>query len=949
MILKIRVSPHGRLLCEPIADGAENSNGTAAELTDGSARLLCESFQRSSAEGLLLLAEPHVAETLPPDLLFWREDARRFFQAVCQLDEERLAEFAGRNASRGSDSPTFRPDDLALAVLIAEAPPMHGLEYLTPEVLRRLWDELAELVRRRGTETDGGLPAFLRAVNPFQHLLGRVTFHLAENKRDESRPFAFMATYSHRMSARAAVQHLPLAQALKQYAGERDQAKLAELLAPVRAAADRSAVVKELLASRALFQPQAWPISQAYRFLRDVPAMEQSGLVVRVPDWWKARKPPRPQVQVRIGDQRASQIGADGLLDFSVDLALDGEPLSDAERKKLLAASEGLLLLRGKWVEVNRDQLQEALSHWQQLQSQHAGGIDFLKGMRLLAGAQLDADDTSVDVTADWVGVTAGDWLRETLEQLRDPSGVVGCSPGEGLNATLRPYQTDGVRWLWFMTRLGLGACLADDMGLGKTIQVIDLLLRLRGRHVLSGTALAAGPRQTPATSAVPLTEISSLLIVPASLVGNWKQELARFAPQLKCFFAHRSECDAETLDRVAKKPADELKDFDLVVTTYTLARKADWVATMRWKLVVLDEAQAIKNVSSAQTKAVKKLDAAGRIVLTGTPVENQLGDLWSLFDFCCPGLLGSAKQFKDFVKRLNKQQDAHAYGALRRLVQPYILRRMKTDPSIVPDLPEKTEMRAECGLSKKQAALYEQLVDDLAKQLKKAKEARESGKAGDMQRRGLVLSMLMKLKQVCNHPSQYLAQPEFAADDSGKFLRLAQICQPIAERQEKMLVFTQFQSVCEPLATYLGEVFGQPGLVLHGGVPVGKRKELVRRFQEEDGWPFFVISVKAGGTGLNLTAASHVVHFDRWGNPAVENQATDRAFRIGQKRNVLVHKFVCRGTLEERIDQMIRDKQELADQVLGAKNEGETLLTEMSDRELLKFVALDITRAAEE
>ena len=629
MILKIRVSPHGRLLCEPIADGAENSNGTAAELTDGSARLLCESFQRSSAEGLLLLAEPHVAETLPPDLLFWREDARRFFQAVCQLDEERLAEFAGRNASRGSDSPTFRPDDLALAVLIAEAPPMHGLEYLTPEVLRRLWDELAELVRRRGTETDGGLPAFLRAVNPFQHLLGRVTFHLAENKRDESRPFAFMATYSHRMSARAAVQHLPLAQALKQYAGERDQAKLAELLAPVRAAADRSAVVKELLASRALFQPQAWPISQAYRFLRDVPAMEQSGLVVRVPDWWKARKPPRPQVQVRIGDQRASQIGADGLLDFSVDLALDGEPLSDAERKKLLAASEGLLLLRGKWVEVNRDQLQEALSHWQQLQSQHAGGIDFLKGMRLLAGAQLDADDTSVDVTADWVGVTAGDWLRETLEQLRDPSGVVGCSPGEGLNATLRPYQTDGVRWLWFMTRLGLGACLADDMGLGKTIQVIDLLLRLRGRHVLSGTALAAGPRQTPATSAVPLTEISSLLIVPASLVGNWKQELARFAPQLKCFFAHRSECDAETLDRVAKKPADELKDFDLVVTTYTLARKADWVATMRWKLVVLDEAQAIKNVSSAQTKAVKKLDAAGRIVLTGTPVENQLGDLW--------------------------------------------------------------------------------------------------------------------------------------------------------------------------------------------------------------------------------------------------------------------------------------------------------------------------------
>ena len=941
MMLRICVSPHGRLLCEPVTDDAGDSTGAAATVSDSSVRLLRVSFQTSSADGLLLLAEPRVTEALPADLLFWRDYARRFFQAVCQLDEERLAEFAtgsgdsrrtpsggvGRPAPNESPAPNgmpSRPDDLALAVLIAEAPPMRGLEYLTPSVLKELWDELAELVRRRGAETDGGLTAFLRAVNPFQHLLGRVTFHLAENKRDENRPFAFLATYSHRMSAKAQVQHLPLAQALKQYAGERDQVKLAELLAPVRAAADGSKVVKELLASRALFQPQAWPISQAYRFLRDVPTMEQSGLVVRVPDWWKARKPPRPQVQVRIGDQRSSAVGVDGLLDFSVDLALDGETLSDAERQKLLAASDGLLLLRGKWVEVNRDQLQEALSHWQQLQSQHAGGIDFLKGMRLLAGVQLDADDTSVDATADWVGVTAGDWLRETLEHLRDPSGVVGCSPGEGLNATLRPYQADGVRWLWFMTRLGLGACLADDMGLGKTIQVIDLLLRLRGYA-------------------------PSLLIVPASLVGNWKQELARFAPQLKCFFAHRSECDTEMLDRVAKKPKDELKDFDLVVTTYTLARKAAWVASMKWKLLVLDEAQAIKNVSSAQTKAVKKLDAAGRIVLTGTPVENQLGDLWSLFDFCCPGLLGSAKQFKEFVKRLDKQQDAHAYGALRRLVQPYILRRMKTDPNIVPDLPEKTEMRAECGLSKKQAVLYEQLVEDLAEQLKKAKEARESGESSDMQRRGLVLSMLMRLKQVCNHPSQYLAQPEFAADDSGKFLRLAQICQPIAERQEKMLVFTQFQSVCEPLAKYLGEVFGQPGLVLHGGVPVGKRKELVRRFQEEDGLPFFVISVKAGGTGLNLTAASHVVHFDRWWNPAVENQATDRAFRIGQKRNVLVHKFVCRGTLEERIDQMIRDKQELADQVLGAKSEGETLLTEMSDRELLKFVALDITRAAEE
>ncbi len=666
-------------------------------------------------------------------------------------------------------------------------------------------------------------------------------------------------------------------------------------------------------------------------------------------------------MQVKIGDDRATGIGALGLLDFSVDLALDGETLTEKERKQLLAATDGLLLLRGKWVEVNREQLKEALAQWQQLQSEHAGGINFLQGMRLLAGASIDGGNDSVDVTADWASVSAGTWLSETLAQLREPSGVIGCTPGDGLNATLRPYQADGVRWLWFLSRLGLGACLADDMGLGKTIQVIDLLLRLRGRDASQQEvtrSVSEGARSTELQnvdvlgSARPrlrvglLVRSPSLLIVPASLVGNWKQELARFAPQLNAFFAHRSECDAESLDRVAKNPTRELADFDVVVTTYTLARKADWIANAKWRLVVLDEAQAIKNAGSAQTKAVKKLNAAGRIALTGTPVENQLGDLWSLFDFCCPGLLGSAKQFKDFVKRLNKQQDAHAYGALRRLVQPYILRRLKTDPHIVPDLPAKTEMRNECGLSKKQAALYQQIVDDLAEQLQKMNERDESG---GIQRRGIVLASMMRLKQVCNHPSQYLAQAEFPPDDSSKFARLATICEPIADRQEKMLVFTQFQSLCEPLAKYLGELFGRAGIVLHGGVPVGKRKELVRRFQEEDAIPFFVISVKAGGMGLNLTAASHVVHFDRWWNPAVENQATDRAFRIGQKRNVLVHKFVCRGTLEERIDQMIRDKQELADQILGPTREGETLLTEMSDRELLKFVALDITRAAEE
>lgn len=423
--------------------------------------------------------------------------------------------------------------------------------------------------------------------------------------------------------------------------------------------------------------------------------------------------------------------------------------------------------------------------------------------------------------------------------------------------------------------------------------------------------------------------------MVPASLVGNWKSEFERFSPSLRVFYAHRSECDAAILKSIADAPEKSLANFDVVVTTYGLARRLKWFSKLNWRLIVLDEAQAIKNASSAQARAIRKLKSSGRIALSGTPIENHLGELWSLFDFCCPGLLGNASQFKTFVKGLNKKQDTTAYGALRQLVRPYILRRMKTDPNIVPDLPDKTEMRIHCGLSKKQVTLYQKVLKELTERLEDT---------DPMQRRGIVLSTLMQLKQICNHSSLYLKQEEYSPKDSGKFQRLERICQPIIERQERMLVFTQFQSMTEPLAEFLETVFGRPGLVLHGGVSIKKRKKLVSEFQTDDGPPFFVISVKAGGTGLNLTAASHVVHFDRWWNPAVENQATDRAFRIGQKRNVLVHKFVCRGTVEERIDEMIRDKQNLADEILSSGAEAK--LTEMSDRELLNFVAIDLSRA---
>ena len=934
MQLNLFITPSGRIVCEPNTDLPDEvlSEVTIDETT--SAELL-QSFGDSSAAGLLHLAGLSDKVALPLSFVFWRCWTQRFLKSVAHLDDEHFSTLekaakpaAAKASLKGGTATVAPPDELSLAVIVAEAPPMRGLEYLTNDMLRAMWAELLTGFLNLAAATEGGCRGLLLKLNPDAHLLGRVTFHLAENKRDPDAPFAFLATYAHRLSAKSQVQHLPLGEALRQYAAERDQTRLAELLAPVREAANRSEVVGQLLTSRAIFKPQAWPVSQAYRFLNDVAAMEEAGLSVRVPDWWKTRRVTRPQVQVRIGDSKASAVGLDALLDFSANLAVDGTPLTDAERQQLLAATDGLTLLRGKWVEVDQQKLKEALEHWNELQREHADGISFLEGMRLLAGAQLETAQLADDDSMQWSSVTSGEWLAEILQNIRDPSGIVGCDPGADLNATLRPYQSDGVRWLWFMTQLGLGACLADDMGLGKTIQVIDLILQLK--EASQKPQPSRSRRAKPADEAAPF-----LLIVPASLIGNWKQELDKFAPQLKVFLAHRSECDLATLEKVAKKPATELAGYDVVVTTYTLIRRSTWPADVYWRMVVLDEAQAIKNSGSAQSKSVRKLRASGRIALTGTPVENHLGDLWSLFDFCVPGLLGSVKQFRDFVKQMTKQQNAAGVSALRRLVRPYILRRMKTDPNIVPDLPDKTEVQVECGLSKKQAVLYEKLVADVAKQLQSA---------DGIQRRGLVLSMLMRLKQLCNHPDQFLDQKAFDPEESGKFQSLRHICEPIRERQEKVLVFTQFQSMCDPLADFLATQFRKPGLVLHGGVPVAKRKTLVQEFQERDNIPFFVISVKAGGTGLNLTAASHVIHFDRWWNPAVENQATDRAYRIGQKRNVLVHKFVCKGTLEERIDQMIRDKQELADNVLGEGSEA--LLTEMSDSELMRFVALDVTRA---
>jgi superfamily II DNA or RNA helicase len=871
----------------------------------GRALRLETAFARGSGHGLLVLGADEVGTALPAVLSYWRDLAAGYVTALCALPG--LGEGAGK-----PPVPIPARDELERGA--AAVPPMTGAEYLTADVLVGLWRALDAAFDAELAGSGLSVQEFLKGRHRAWNLVGRVHFNLAENRRDEEAPFAFLATYTTRLSAAAQAQHLPLGKALQEYAGARNRERLLSLLMPVQRAAEHCPWLKAMVDAREIFHPLRWRPQQAFQFLKDVPALEGAGVVVRMPAAWRMNRPARVEVTGTVGGKAPAQLGMDALLDFRMAVMLEGEPLTAPEIKRLLADSEGLAFMRGRWIEVDQARLRRTLERFETIERRAASdGLTFGEAMRMVAGTAIAEDGTAGPAESDWSRTVAGPWLAETLAALRRPDGAAAGDPGRFLRGTLRPYQRTGVQWLRLLAGLGLGACLADDMGLGKTIQVLSLLLALK--------------------SETPQARKPSLLVAPASLIANWSAEIARFAPTLEAVVVHPSAAP------VARPPADgpvDLAQTDLVITTYGFLARVPWLATTSWRLVVLDEAQAIKNPTARQTRSVKALKAEGRIALTGTPIENRLSDLWSIFDFINPGLLGSSRQFSAFVKRLGERSH-NPYGPLRDLVRPYILRRLKTDRSIIADLPDKTEVKTFCSLSRRQAALYQQAVTDLAREIETAE---------GITRRGIVLAALMRLKQICNHPSQWLGDGAWAEDDSGKLARLRDIAEVVAARQEKALIFTQFRETTGPLAAFLGSVFGRPGLVLHGGTEVRSRKDLVRRFQQDEHVPFFVLSVKAGGAGLNLTAASHVIHFDRWWNPAVEQQATDRAFRIGQVKNVLVHKFICRGTVEEKIDDMLEAKKQLAGDFLDVG--ADMLLTEMKDEELLRLVALDLDSAME-
>ncbi|KAF0133292.1 MAG: DNA/RNA helicase [Candidatus Saganbacteria bacterium] len=819
---------------------------------------------------------------LSTSLAYWQGLARLFVHKLSRApDLENLRERAK----------VVLTDD-EVNQFLAAAPAMPGLENIDRAILCSVFEKMLVRFRQEIAEFKGGAGEFLNRYGQEFQLVGRVYFHLVENK-NEQYPFAFLATYSTGLTKAGTSKHLPLKNALQEYANQND--KLLALLSTVYAAARGSRFIAQLIETGEIFHPLSWTAAEAHTFLREIPAYENAGILCRIPNWWKSAAS-KPRISITAGQTIPSRVGLDALLSFDAKLLLGGEAFSPEEARELLRQTEGLAFIKNKWIEVDHEKLQQTLQAFEQAKNLiEQGGLTLRDALRWQMKPEDILKNQSAGVSLE---VTSGDWLRgvtQKLLNLDDPKGT--AKPEQSFNGQLRPYQKKGLAWLHYLHQLGLGACLADDMGLGKTIQLLAFLDKLRNVK-----------KRQP-----------SLLIIPASLIGNWSAEIERFTPELKFLVLHPST-----------EAGGRWDSFDLVITTYSMVARYAALKERHWHYIILDEAQAIKNPLAKQSRAIKELKSFNRLVMTGTPVENRLADLWSLFDFLNPGLLGSAGEFAGFQKSL--KDTPAGYARLRQIISPFILRRMKTDKNIITDLPEKVEMKTFTELSRKQAILYQQLVADLKRLVEQAE---------GIQRKGVILASLMKFKQLCNHPDQYLGSQEFAPADSGKFARLKEICETIYEKRERALIFTQFKEMTRPLQLFLQTIFGHEGLVLHGSVPVKQRKGIIEKFQAAQYLPFMVLSLKAGGVGLNLTAANHVIHFDRWWNPAVENQATDRAFRIGQKKNVIVHKFLTRGTIEEKIDKMLEDKAKLSAEVIASG--GESWLTEMKNNELLDLFKLSL------
>ncbi len=660
-------------------------------------------------------------------------------------------------------------------------------------------------------------------------------------------------------------------------------------------------------------------VTGAYAFLREgAPVLAEAGFGIQLPSWWQAG---RPRIAARLKATTRSAAGAsaadarlglDAIVDYKWELAIGDAEVTADEIRELARLKVPLVRVRGQWVELRPEEVAAAGRLVERAPGRSDGTMTVGDVVRV--GLGLEMAETGLPVT----GVTADGWLGTLLAAGGPDRLPPSRGTPEGFIGALRPYQERGLAWLEFLGGLGLGACLADDMGLGKTAQVLALLVAERSSPTAkASTAGASGP---------------TLVVCPMSVVENWRREAERFAPDLAVHVHHGGDrLGGEDLGVAAA-------GADLVITTYGLvARDIETLSAIGWGRLVLDEAQNIKNSAARQAQAVRRIRAPRRIALTGTPVENRLSELWSIMEVLNPGLLGSANAFRQrFAVPIERYGDDDAAGRLRRATAPFILRRLKSDRTVIADLPEKLEMTVYCSLTREQATLYQAVVDEMLERI-----ASSEG----IERRGLVLATMLRLKQVCNHPAQMLADGSALPGRSGKLQRVEEILEEVLAEGDRALLFTQFAEFGALLRTHLRDRFGREILYHHGGTRKADRDAMVARFQGDGGPSILILSLKAGGTGLNLTAANHVIHVDRWWNPAVEDQATDRAYRIGQRRNVQVRKLVCAGTLEERIAALLESKRALAERVVGT---GETWLTELSTADLRDLVALSADAVAE-
>lgn len=797
-----------------------------------------------------------------------------FLQYVSKKFLKRIVDSKELNFGIISDT---QISDSEIKAIIANVPMIVGHEFVDESWIIQQQIKFDDLVKQEIEASKKNPINFLTSKKEDLVIPSRIYFHLVTNENNDDRryPFAFLATYTVKNGNK--ISHVPLKNALLEFKNNKKELSL--LISSIRKSETTSEFVSKYLHSGEIFLPMKISEKDAYVFLKEVHIFENCGIVCRIPKWYTESESKICIDFDEIQFWSLHFLSQAALNYFSPKLIYKGVDISVDEAKLLLEQKEGLEFIKGKWVENNHQELEALLNEYE---SYSRDGTTLLEILKSKAGLTKKINKSLIEIE-----FTRKDWLQQCIDKsLRTNC----CEVPIKFETILRQYQKEAFFWLCGMYDLGFGVCLADDMGLGKTVEVISFLEKFRENncgHVL--------------------------IVVPATLVANWQSEMRKFAPEIEMFVLKGNNEPKE----------GTFKSF-ITITTYQTVLKSNYLNTVCWDVIILDEAQAIKNYYTSFAKKIKSLNSKMRIAMTGTPIENNVLELWSIFDFLNPGLLGARNQFKNLY---TSGQDANI--KIKELIQPFVLRRVKTDKKIISDLPEKNEIDVTINMTKEQIVLYNKVVENMNDEVMSAKDT--------MKVQVTKLSTVMKLKQVCNHPSQYYGLSNYDENKSGKFIELRNICETIYSKREKVLVFTQFKEIIPALNNILKSIFRCDGVTIDGDTSMSKRNKYVTDFQNGK-YPYMVLSLKTAGVGLNLTEAQNVIHFDRWWNPAVENQATDRVYRIGQKNNVTIYKFVTSNTIEELINDMLKKKQDLADEYINDLNDN--VLSKLSTKEILKTIS---------